>query len=320
MEIFGVFLILFANVLLYISNQTSMPLWVWETGVAGALVSSIAYLSLGSATRRYSSALIVFGFGGMSIVFSAFFPGKPWLHPAPLDWIYLVVVGLLGLSSQFLATLSFAHLKSSIATSLSRTCILFSGVLDITLAGYRPHWLEWASYLIVIAGVDLYEKLDPFGLYLRVGIGNGGQCTTTTKATGYGRGQITEIMECVDATNTIYIIADGGISNSANAAKAFAAGANYVMLGSYFSKAKEAQNVIDGEYKCWGSASDYNMQKFGTRRRHSEGKVTEFDESEVKPLKVLVDDLWGGISSAVSYSGNDSLTSFIGNGVFEIKS
>jgi IMP dehydrogenase/GMP reductase len=169
-------------------------------------------------------------------------------------------------------------------------------------------------------GVDLYEKLDPFGLYLRVGIGNGGQCTTTTKATGYGRGQITEIMECVDATNTIYIIADGGISNSANAAKAFAAGANYVMLGSYFSKAKEAQNVIDGEYKCWGSASDYNMQKFGTRRRHSEGKVTEFDESEVKPLKVLVDDLWGGISSAVSYSGNDSLTSFIGNGVFEIKS
>ena len=40
---------------------------------------------------------------------------------------------------------------------------------------------------------------------------------------------------------------------------------------------------------------------------------------ELRPLEALVDELWGGISSAVSYSGCKTLGEFIGNGVFELK-
>jgi len=43
------------------------------------------------------------------------------------------------------------------------------------------------------------------------------------------------------------------------------------------------------------------------------------NKDKVKPLKELVDDLWGGLSSAVTYSGYDTLSQFIGNGVFEVK-
>jgi hypothetical protein len=39
----------------------------------------------------------------------------------------------------------------------------------------------------------------------------------------------------------------------------------------------------------------------------------------LSPLETLVDELWGGISSAVSYSGYETLKDFIGNGVFELK-
>jgi drug/metabolite transporter (DMT)-like permease len=156
-EIFGVGLIVLAGLLLYLPNQSSMPLWVWQTGIAGAVVSSVAFLSLGSATKRYSSSLIVFGFGAMSTFFAAVFPGPPWQQPGLIDWGFLLLTGVLGLSAQFLTTLSFAHLKSSIATALGRTSILFSGVLDISLAGYKPHPLEWVSYLTIVAGVFLSQ-------------------------------------------------------------------------------------------------------------------------------------------------------------------
>jgi len=154
---------------------------------------------------------------------------------------------------------------------------------------------------------------------VRVNIGGGQQCTTASKATGYGRGQITEIQEFANYKDKIIVAADGGVRDSACAAKAFGAGADTVILGTYFSKAEEAQNIIDGEYKCWGSASDYNQEKFGSKRRHAEGRVTEIDKGEIKPLKYLIDELWGGISSAVSYSGHTSLSHYIGQGIFELK-
>lgn len=157
-EAAGVALIVLAGLLLYIPNQTSMALWVWQTGIAGAVVSSIAFLSLGSATKRYSSSLIVFGFGAASTLLSAVFPERPWQEANLVDWGFLLLTGLLGLSAQFLTTLSFFHLKSAIATALGRSSILFSAMLDISLSGYRPHPLEWLSYITIVAGVALSQK------------------------------------------------------------------------------------------------------------------------------------------------------------------
>jgi GMP reductase len=169
-----------------------------------------------------------------------------------------------------------------------------------------------------------------FSKYVRVGIAGGSPCATND-STGYNRGPITEIME-IDNSNPWdpisdklypnrkpFIIADGGIKNSGYAAKAFGAGADYVMMGGYFAKAFEAETHQRGDGTYWGGAS-HKQQILSTGKvyRHSEGKEVPISD-ELKPLEALVDELWGGISSAVSYSGYETLSGFIGNGVFEIK-
>jgi len=161
--------------------------------------------------------------------------------------------------------------------------------------------------------------------YIRVGIAGGSACSTSD-ATGYNRGQITEIMECHKCKKSIgytmgkqtYLIADGGIKNGNYAAKAFGSGADFVMLGGYFSRAIEAETHVIGDGNYWGGASSKQHERIGIKGKHSEGKVYKVTE-ELKPLEVLVNELWGGLSSAVSYSGYSTLTEFIGNGVFEIK-
>lgn len=171
-------------------------------------------------------------------------------------------------------------------------------------------------------GVSLYEDVVNHvpELIIRVGIAGGSACATSD-ATGFNRGNITEIMECAE-TSDIFgnkIIADGGVKNGNYAAKAFGAGADYVMMGGYFAKAVEAHTWEIGDGTYWGGASTKQQKLYGGVRRHSEGKVYEVDRNSVKPLQELVDELWGGLSSAVSYSGYKSLTEFIGNGIFEVK-
>ncbi len=166
--------------------------------------------------------------------------------------------------------------------------------------------------------------------YIRVGIAGGSPCATND-STGYNRGPITEIMEIEqynlwDSTSDAlymrdkpFIIADGGIKNAGYASKAFGAGADYVMMGGYFAKAFEAETHVRGDGSYWGGAS-HKQQILSTGKvyRHSEGKEVPI-LNELAPLETLVDELWGGISSAVSYSGYDTLSKFIGNGVFELK-
>jgi GMP reductase len=174
--------------------------------------------------------------------------------------------------------------------------------------------------------LDYISDLPGVERFVRVGIAGGSPCATND-STGYNRGPITELIE-IEGSNKLntspdykkpFIIADGGIKNSGYAAKAFGAGADYVMMGGYFAKAFEAETHVRGDGHYWGGAS-HKQQILSTGKvyRHSEGKEIAILD-ELSPLERLVDELWGGISSAVSYSGYDTLTNFIGNGIFEIK-
>jgi hypothetical protein len=166
-------------------------------------------------------------------------------------------------------------------------------------------------------GFNLYQEFK--NVDVRVNIAGGNACDTKSQ-TGVNRGQITEISECYyGRKGENRIIADGGIKGPGEAAKAFGAGSDFIMLGSYFACAEEAENVITDQFIMWGSASKHQMVLSNKKVSHNEGKVHKIDKSEVKPLKELVDNLWDGISSAVSYSGFGSLSNFIGRGVFEIK-
>jgi IMP dehydrogenase len=176
----------------------------------------------------------------------------------------------------------------------------------------------------VMTGNGFFNLIDSgVPTFVRVGIAGGSACATSD-ATGYNRGQITELMEIynVKKNNVFnknhYILADGGVKNGNYAAKAFGAGADCVMMGGYFARAIEAETHISGDGTYWGGASHKQQERWGGIKKHSEGKVFKI-EDDLKPLSVLVDELWGGLSSAISYSGYSSLTDFIGNGIFEIK-
>lgn len=165
-------------------------------------------------------------------------------------------------------------------------------------------------------GINLY----PIDTKVRVGIGQGSVCKTGS-VSGYTRGQVTEILECYENRDAKQqIVADGGIKDSGYAAKAFGLGADYVMMGGYFKCAEEAENIINGEFKYWGGASDtQQMKAYGEIKRLSEGTEIEISKKDIKPLKTLVENLKDGLQSAISYSGYQNMTQFKGNGVFEIK-
>lgn len=159
-------------------------------------------------------------------------------------------------------------------------------------------------------------------LIIRCGVGNGKVCATYDM-TGVNRGSITELMEIFNfrykyGAVKADICSDGGISKSGYAMLAFGAGADYVMIGSYFAKAQEAETNVIGDGTVWGCASD-KQNKLSNLNKHSEGKVNNIEKSEIRPLAELVDEFWGGLSSGVSYTGYGSLSRFIGNGLFEIK-
>jgi GMP reductase len=167
--------------------------------------------------------------------------------------------------------------------------------------------------------LGLSQELD-LPIYYRCGIASGSACNTKGM-TGYNRGQITEIAECAEFSKdhpNLVLVADGGIKDPACASKAFGAGAEFLMMGGYFSYAKESQHVIDEIYKFWGGASEFQqILTNGEATRHSEGKELHIDKTQLTSLDKLVDNLWGGISSAVSYSGYPSLCDFVGNATFE---
>ncbi|MDP2913403.1 MAG: GuaB3 family IMP dehydrogenase-related protein [Candidatus Omnitrophota bacterium] len=114
------------------------------------------------------------------------------------------------------------------------------------------------------------ELLDTGASGLLVGIGPGAACTTRG-VLGIGVPQVTATIDCAEARNAYYkkkkkyipIITDGGMSTGGDICKAFACGADAVMVGSAFARAKEAP----GRGYHWGMATPHANLPRGTRIR-----------------------------------------------------
>jgi GMP reductase len=163
---------------------------------------------------------------------------------------------------------------------------------------------------------------------LRTGVGTGAVCITKNR-TGFTRGPLTEILELAQHRDKnakavwfypqLEILADGGFKDSGDVCKAFLAGANYCMSGRLFVDAQEARLRVEGSNLYYGMASKHGKKDFGNSQLFIEGKSELLPRDNVRPLEVILRELWDGIRSAVSYSGYKTLTDAIGNGVFEIK-
>jgi len=168
------------------------------------------------------------------------------------------------------------------------------------------------------SGWQFLENLE--SKFIRVGIGNGAACLTTNN-TGIGRGQLTIIDEIYydNGYKTAYIVSDGGIKEPGDACKAFASGADYIMVGSMFSYAAEAECNLNGQGVFYGGASKYAKEKMGLNQKNIEGTGLTIDKSKIQPLDKIVENLLDGIKSCISYCGYTKLDDFIGNGMFELK-
>lgn len=153
---------------------------------------------------------------------------------------------------------------------------------------------------LILSGADI----------VKIGIGPGSVCTTREK-TGVGYPQLSAIIECADAAHGLggHVCADGGCSTPGDVAKAFAAGADFVMLGGMFAGHDECLGEVIEEggkkYKRF-----YGMSSTEAMERHH-GTVADYRASEGRsvnvpyrgPVKNTVLDILGGIRSTCTYVG-----------------
>ena len=156
---------------------------------------------------------------------------------------------------------------------------------------------------------------------LRVGMGPGSICTTRM-VSGVGVPQITAIMDCVAVAEPrgIPVIADGGIRFSGDIAKALAAGASTVMIGSLFAGTEESPGetiLYQGRtYKLYrgmgslGAMSERVRDRYGQSDIEESKLVPEGIEGRVPhrgPLASNIEQLVGGLQSGMGYIGAANL-------------
>ena len=211
--------------------------------------------------------------------------------------------------------------------------------------GYSEHFGDFVAKIrerypkhTIIAGnvvtADMTQELILRGAdIVKVGIGPGSVCTTRVQ-TGVGYPQLSAIIECADAAHGLgaHIIADGGCTCPGDVAKAFGAGADFVMLGGmlaghdegggevitrYFNEKNEQFLVREHYEPCafkkefiqfYGMSSDTAMGKHHggvAEYRSSEGRTVEVPYRG--PVKNTVLDLLGGLRSTCTYVGAPTL-------------
>ncbi len=145
---------------------------------------------------------------------------------------------------------------------------------------------------------------------VKVGIGPGSVCTTRVQ-TGVGYPQLSAIVECADAAHGLgaHIIADGGCTCPGDVAKAFGAGADFVMLGGMLAGHTEGGGEVkDGKVTFYGMSSDTAMDRHNggvASYRSSEGKTVSIPHKGTVEHTVL--DILGGIRSTCTYVGASQL-------------
>lgn len=165
---------------------------------------------------------------------------------------------------------------------------------------------------------------------VKVGIGPGSICTTRVVA-GVGVPQLTAIMESAEeaAKSGVPIIGDGGLRTSGDAAKALAAGASSVMIGSMLAGTEEAPGetfIYQGRsYKSYRGMGSVGAMARGSADRYFQQDVSalklvpEGIEGQVPykgPAKDVIHQLVGGIKAAMGYTGSKTIEDLRTNAQF----
>lgn len=175
-----------------------------------------------------------------------------------------------------------------------------------------PYYIEklrlYHHELIIIAGnvvtPSMTEALILAGAdIVKVGIGSGSACATRLK-TGVGYPQLSAIIECADAAHGLggHIISDGGCTTPGDVVKAFAAGADFVMLGGMLAGHDE------NGHEFYGMSSERANDEFaGGLKDYKAAEGWEMQLPKRGPIQNTIQDILGGLRSACAYTGAGQL-------------
>ena len=191
-----------------------------------------------------------------------------------------------------------------------------------TANGYTMYFVERLQELraafpdaIIMAGnvvtPEMVQELLLMGAdIVKIGIGPGSVCTTRIE-TGVGFPQLSAVIECADAAHGLggLICSDGGCKTPGDIAKAFAGGADLVMIGGMLAGCDECNgNWTDDGLEFYGMSSEQAQTKFY-------GGVPDYCTAEGKcvtvpkkgPAANVLKRITGGLRSACTYAGADRL-------------
>ncbi|MDD5177139.1 MAG: GMP reductase [Sterolibacterium sp.] len=209
----------------------------------------------------------------------------------------------------------FARVKALAGGSIEYVCV------DVA-NGYTKAFIHFihklrAAYpdITIMAGNvvtgEMTEELILDGVdIVKVGIGPGSVCTTRSMS-GVGYPQLSAIIECADAAHGLrgLICADGGCTSPGDLAKAFGAGADFVMLGGMLAGHDECDSEIIEQngvrrMRFYGMSSREAMEKYAggvAEYRAAEGKDVLLDYRG--PVENTLQKILGGVRSACTYVG-----------------
>lgn len=247
-------------------------------------------------------------------------------HYSPADWAQFLQSAPPGITDRVaistgIATTDLTRLREVLAVhpELRFICIdVANGYTEFFVEFIRTVRAEFPTKVIMAGNVvtgEMTEELILSGAdIVKVGIGPGSVCTTRVK-TGVGYPQLSAIIECADAAHGLngLVISDGGCTCSGDIAKAFGAGADFVMLGGMLAGHDEcdgrvAEDATGKWMEFYGMSSQRAMEKHDggvAEYRASEGKVVRVKHRG--PVEVTLRDIMGGVRSTCTYVGASRL-------------
>ena len=230
--------------------------------------------------------------------------------------------------------LKLVDVQAQVGDKLKYVCMdIANGYSDHFAARVRKVRDQFPELVIIAGNVvtgEMTEELILAGAdIIKVGIGPGSVCTTRIQ-TGVGYPQLSAVIECADAAHGLggHIIADGGCTCPGDVAKAFAGGADFVMLGGMLAghdqgggevitkiyETNEVTKTDDGFYESvyeekqfvqfYGMSSDAaNTKHFGGLKDYRSSEGREVLVPYRGDVAVTMQDLLGGIRSTCTYAG-----------------
>jgi len=213
----------------------------------------------------------------------------------------------------------FRNVYSQSSKGMKYVCIDVANGYSERFSNFVRKFRKQYPNVVIIAGNvvtgEMTEELILNGAdIVKVGIGPGSVCTTRIQ-TGVGYPQLSAVIECADAAHGLggHIIADGGCNCPGDVAKAFAGGADFVMLGGMFAGHDEGGgNPVErdgGKFiQFYGMSSDAaNVKHFGGLKDYRSSEGREVLVPYRGAIESTTQNILGGIRSTCTYAGANRL-------------